>query len=139
MISSIKEQLNKSMRKITKLNCPEISLVLFPGPNHWCKAFPHAAGKMQSPVDIRSSMVNQDPQLLQRSLSWTYVPKNCKSMLNTGESWKVIVEGQDSCEFNSNIPILLDYLIQQTLILILTILILTYYSSILRIYISSPP
>ncbi|GBN42985.1 Carbonic anhydrase 1 [Araneus ventricosus] len=67
------------------------------GPNTWLKAFPHAAGKMQSPVDIKTSLVVQDPQLLQRSLSWTYVPKNCKSLLNTGEGWKVIVEGQDSC------------------------------------------
>lgn len=67
------------------------------GPNQWSKAFPHAAGKMQSPVDIKSSSVSQDPQLLQRPLSWTYVPKNCKSMTNTGESWKVVVEGQDSC------------------------------------------
>ncbi|KAF8781778.1 Carbonic anhydrase 1 like protein [Argiope bruennichi] len=67
------------------------------GPNTWLKAFPHAAGKMQSPVDIKTSLVVQDPQLLQRPLSWTYIPKNCKSLLNTGEGWKVIVEGQDSC------------------------------------------
>ncbi|GFQ76792.1 carbonic anhydrase 1 [Trichonephila clavata] len=68
------------------------------GPNVWLKAFPHAAGKMQSPVDIKTSLVTQDPQLLQRPLSWTYVPKNCKSLLNTGEGWKVVVEGQDSCK-----------------------------------------
>ncbi|GFS88168.1 carbonic anhydrase 1 [Nephila pilipes] len=68
------------------------------GPNVWLKAFPHAAGRMQSPVDIKTSLVTQDPQLLQRPLSWTYVPKNCKSLLNTGEGWKVVIEGQDSCK-----------------------------------------
>ncbi|XP_054716556.1 carbonic anhydrase 5B, mitochondrial-like [Uloborus diversus] len=34
---------------------------------------------------------------MQRPLRWTYVPKNCRSLLNTGEGWKVIIEGQDSC------------------------------------------
>ncbi|KAG8193753.1 hypothetical protein JTE90_005050 [Oedothorax gibbosus] len=66
-------------------------------PVHWAKAYPPAAGQMQSPVDIRTRVVSQDPQLLQRPLSWTYVPENCKAVLNTGEGWKVLVEGQGSC------------------------------------------
>ncbi|XP_042910410.1 carbonic anhydrase 1 [Parasteatoda tepidariorum] len=52
---------------------------------------------MQSPVDIKTTLVCQDSQLMQRPLYWNYVPNNCKSLLNTGGGWKVTVEGQGSC------------------------------------------
>lgn len=53
--------------------------------------------KKQSPINIDIRSVQQDPQLLEHPLSWKYVPKNSNAILNTGEGWKVTVEGQESC------------------------------------------
>lgn len=59
------------------------------GPLNWAKSFPPAAGKTQSPIDIRNEIVEHDPKLKEKPLSFTY-DENCfKFVENTGASFNV--------------------------------------------------
>lgn len=66
------------------------------GPHTWTHVAPAANGLHQSPVDIETSSVQFDPDLVERPLEIRYNPENSKSLVNNGHSVQVNIAGEDS-------------------------------------------
>jgi len=64
------------------------------GPKTWCKKFPIAAGKQQSPVDIQTSACIKDDTL--KPIKVDYSGVEIGEIANTGASWKAQVTGGKS-------------------------------------------
>ncbi|ELR49900.1 Carbonic anhydrase 2, partial [Bos mutus] len=62
-------------------------LCSIPGPEHWHKDFPIANGERQSPVDIDTKAVVQDPAL--KPLALVYGEATSRRMVNNGHSFNV--------------------------------------------------
>ncbi len=69
------------------------------GPDKWAElGFPLAAnGTRQSPIDINTCSARQEADSM-FPLLCKYVPKNSKTVENTGHSIKVGVVGEGSCK-----------------------------------------
>lgn len=59
------------------------------GPANWGESFPPAAGKEQSPIDIKCEDAEFDPQLNEKPLTFSYDENNFKFVENTGSSFNV--------------------------------------------------
>lgn len=59
------------------------------GPAHWGESFPPAAGKEQSPIDIKCADAEFDAQLNEKPLTFSYDENNFKFVENTGSSFNV--------------------------------------------------
>ncbi|KAF2352946.1 Alpha carbonic anhydrase [Trinorchestia longiramus] len=64
------------------------------GPDKWCDQFPIAAGKHQSPIDIKRSICTQDTTL--KPITVNYDSVEVGELGNTGSSWKAQVTGGKS-------------------------------------------
>uniref|UniRef100_A0A2P2HYP5 carbonic anhydrase n=1 Tax=Hirondellea gigas TaxID=1518452 RepID=A0A2P2HYP5_9CRUS len=64
------------------------------GPATWSKAFPIAAGKVQSPIDIKRSLCTLDSALKPIVVDYTNVEVG--ELTNTGSSWKAQITGGKS-------------------------------------------
>lgn len=64
------------------------------GPNTWSKAFPVAAGKSQSPIDIKRSICTADNCL--KPVVVDYSAVEVGELSNTGSSWKAQITGGKS-------------------------------------------
>ena len=62
----------------------------FAGVSKWCKIYPVANGVRQSPVDIEPGKAKSDGNL--KPITIEYDVNCCKSVVNTGNSWKVDVD-----------------------------------------------
>ncbi|KAK3086570.1 hypothetical protein FSP39_020377 [Pinctada imbricata] len=81
-------------REIEKLNDVKIPSMSWGydtnnGPATWCKDYPVANGKRQSPIDIVPNSVSQEPSLQNNPLRVTYKPEPDVDISNTGASVKV--------------------------------------------------
>jgi len=64
------------------------------GPHTWEKAFPVAAGKQQSPVDIQTKSCCSDASLAPIKVDYSKVEVG--EVANTGSSWKAQITGGNS-------------------------------------------
>lgn len=64
------------------------------GPDTWCKQFPIAAGKSQSPVDIKRTLCTEDAAL--KPIVVDYAAVEVGEVGNTGSSWKAQITGGKS-------------------------------------------
>ncbi|XP_070575431.1 carbonic anhydrase 1-like [Ptychodera flava] len=64
------------------------------GPQHWPGMFKDAGGHSQSPVDIVTGNAKHDPSL--GALTYKYNAAKTKEISNTGHSFHVSVDGQES-------------------------------------------
>lgn len=64
------------------------------GPSTWCKQFPIASGKNQSPIDIKRSVCTTDDKL--KPISVDYSQVEVGEVSNTGSSWKAQITGGKS-------------------------------------------
>ncbi|KAF5297405.1 hypothetical protein FQR65_LT01336 [Abscondita terminalis] len=68
--------------------------VVFRGPSTWPECFPAAKGERQSPIDINPTETKTFTPT--EKLTWKYIPENTESVINTGQGWKVQVNGKGS-------------------------------------------
>jgi len=60
---------------------------LFPGPSTWCKDFPIANGKQQSPIDIVTTKCQYDCDVQGANpLTTSYTPEDAVNLVNNGHS-----------------------------------------------------
>ncbi|KAB0792335.1 hypothetical protein PPYR_14294 [Photinus pyralis] len=64
------------------------------GPLTWSECFPAAKGERQSPIDINPDELKTFVPT--QKLTWKYIPENTERITNTGNGWKVEVNGSGS-------------------------------------------
>lgn len=69
-----------------------------PRGNHWLTVAPAAAGKRQSPVDIKTKEVKYDVALQTNELKYVYDKFKAKDLLNNGHSVQMTYSTDGSSE-----------------------------------------
>ena len=64
------------------------------GPSTWSECFPAAKGEKQSPIDINPTELKSLTPT--QKLTWKYIPENTDTITNTGQGWRVNVNGAGS-------------------------------------------
>ncbi|XP_023228027.1 carbonic anhydrase 13-like [Centruroides sculpturatus] len=80
------------------------------GPHLWCKYYPSANGTQQSPINIDTTSIMTDEQLLRYKLTWNYESDICTALHNTGNGWQVDVDAKGCLEGG---PLQHNYRLQQ--------------------------
>lgn len=81
------------------------------GPEQWCKYYPDANGTQQSPIDVNTSSIMTDIELLRNPLTWSYTSDVCTTLQNTGKGWQVCVDA-NGCSLEGG-PLQHHYKLQQ--------------------------